>query len=136
MRRFGRSFVVFVFPGEGFVDSAAAAASPCCGESDADGVVGVFGGAALDVGGCNCCWGAVVASESSGLFTIAAYAASPRRFWVVEETICGSTSIVLESGVSIGALVAVNSLGSVIQQGSTHFWAAYHEMDGEFGGFG
>ena len=48
----------------------------------------------------------------------------------------GSASIVLESGISIGALVAVNSLGSVIQQGSPHFWAAYHEMDGEFGGFG
>jgi len=48
----------------------------------------------------------------------------------------GSASIVLESGISIGALVAVNSLGSVIQQGSPYFWAAYHEMDGEFGGFG
>lgn len=48
----------------------------------------------------------------------------------------GSASIVLESGISIGALVAVNSLGSVIQQGSPHFWAAYHEMEGEFGGFG
>lgn len=48
----------------------------------------------------------------------------------------GSASIALENGISIGALVAVNSLGSVIQQGSPHFWAAYHEMDEEFGGFG
>lgn len=48
----------------------------------------------------------------------------------------GSASIILESGITIGALVAVNALGSVIQQGRPHFWAAHQEINNEFGGFG
>ncbi|MDX8349256.1 P1 family peptidase [Cognatiyoonia sp. IB215446] len=48
----------------------------------------------------------------------------------------GSASMVLANGTTVGALVAVNSLGSVTTPGDRHFWAAAFEMDGEFGGLG
>ncbi len=48
----------------------------------------------------------------------------------------GSASMVLPDGTTVGALVAVNSLGSVTTPGDRHFWAAPFEMDGEFGGLG
>ena len=48
----------------------------------------------------------------------------------------GSASLVLDNGLTVGALVAANPHGSVIQQGQPHFWAAPFEFDGEFGGLG
>jgi L-aminopeptidase/D-esterase-like protein len=48
----------------------------------------------------------------------------------------GSASVVLESGITVGALVAVNALGSVTMGGGPEFWAAPFEMGGEFGGLG
>lgn len=48
----------------------------------------------------------------------------------------GSASIVLPSGHTIGALVAVNALGSATVAEGPHFWAAPFEMDEEFGGLG
>ncbi len=48
----------------------------------------------------------------------------------------GSASFVLDNGLTVGALVAVNSVGSVVQQGQKTFWAAPFEIDGEFGGHG
>jgi len=48
----------------------------------------------------------------------------------------GSTSMVLDSGVAVGALVAVNPLGSVTTPGDRHFWAAPFEIGNEFGGAG
>lgn len=49
----------------------------------------------------------------------------------------GSASTVLENfGVTIGALVAVNALGSATIGDTNHFWAAPFELDDEFGGFG
>lgn len=48
----------------------------------------------------------------------------------------GSASSLLESGVTVGALAAVNAVGSVTVGGSRHFWAAPFEIDGEFGGLG
>ena len=47
----------------------------------------------------------------------------------------GSASLVLESGVRVGALVAVNAVGSATY-GDGFFWAAPWEMGGEFGGRG
>lgn len=47
----------------------------------------------------------------------------------------GSASAVLEDGTTIGALVAVNALGSVTAP-SGQFWAAPWELGGEFGGLG
>jgi len=48
----------------------------------------------------------------------------------------GSASFLLESGITVGALVAANPVGSVIQQGHGTFWAAPFEVSGEFGGLG
>lgn len=48
----------------------------------------------------------------------------------------GSASVVLDSGVTIGALVAVNAHGDPIVPDGPHFWAAPFEIDGEFGGLG
>lgn len=46
----------------------------------------------------------------------------------------GSASIVTQDGLSIGALAAVNSFGSVRMPGSDAFWAWPFEISGEFGG--
>lgn len=48
----------------------------------------------------------------------------------------GSASLTLESGHTVGALVAVNALGSVTNCGKGHFWAAPFEFGEEFGGLG
>ncbi|MEQ9694493.1 P1 family peptidase [Shimia sp. SDUM112013] len=47
----------------------------------------------------------------------------------------GSASVVLPSGHTVGALVAVNALGDATVDGR-HFWAAPFEMGQEFGGLG
>lgn len=48
----------------------------------------------------------------------------------------GSASAVTADGYTVGAIVAVNSWGSVIAPGGRTFWAAPFELDGEFGGVG
>jgi D-aminopeptidase len=48
----------------------------------------------------------------------------------------GSASAVLDCGITIGALVVVNALGSVTAGETRQFWAAPWELGGEFGGLG
>lgn len=48
----------------------------------------------------------------------------------------GSASAVMSNGATVGAIVAVNSAGSVVAPGGKTFWAAPYEIDGEFGGLG
>ncbi|WP_102226602.1 P1 family peptidase [Acidimangrovimonas sediminis] len=48
----------------------------------------------------------------------------------------GSASAVLESGLTVGALVAVNALGRATVGGGAQFWAAPWELTEEFGGLG
>lgn len=48
----------------------------------------------------------------------------------------GSASARLASGVTVGALVAVNALGQVTVGDGPHFWAAPFEEGDEFGGLG
>lgn len=48
----------------------------------------------------------------------------------------GSASCILPSGITVGALVAVNALGSATVGEGPHFWAAPWEMAAEFGGLG
>jgi L-aminopeptidase/D-esterase-like protein len=48
----------------------------------------------------------------------------------------GSASCVLSSGITVGALVAVNALGSATVGDTPHFWAAPWEEGAEFGGLG
>lgn len=46
----------------------------------------------------------------------------------------GSASIVTKDGIGVGALVAVNSFGSVYMPGTDAFWAWPYEASAEFGG--
>ena len=46
----------------------------------------------------------------------------------------GSASFVTADGIAVGAIVAVNSFGSVRMPGSDAFWAWPYEIDREFGG--
>jgi L-aminopeptidase/D-esterase-like protein len=48
----------------------------------------------------------------------------------------GSASCILPSGITVGALVAVNALGSATVGQTSHFWAAPWEEAAEFGGLG
>ncbi|MEO1107169.1 MAG: P1 family peptidase [Pseudomonadota bacterium] len=48
----------------------------------------------------------------------------------------GSASAVLDTGITVGALVAANPMGSVTTPGDRHFWAASFEQGKEFGGLG
>lgn len=48
----------------------------------------------------------------------------------------GSASVVTRSGVTVGALVVVNALGSAVVGAGPHFWAAPFEAGSEFGGLG
>jgi len=48
----------------------------------------------------------------------------------------GSASLVLPGGLTVGALVGVNPVGSVTVAGGPHFWAAPFEFDSEFGDLG
>jgi L-aminopeptidase/D-esterase-like protein len=48
----------------------------------------------------------------------------------------GSASIVAADGITVGALVCVNSYGAVVAPGGRSFWAAPYELGGEFGGLG
>lgn len=48
----------------------------------------------------------------------------------------GSASAVTDDGFTVGALVAVNALGDVVQPGSRAFWAGAFEIGDEFGGLG
>jgi len=48
----------------------------------------------------------------------------------------GSASVVTADGLTVGAIVAVNSWGSAVAGDGRSFWAAPYEMDGEFGALG
>lgn len=48
----------------------------------------------------------------------------------------GSASAVTASGAIVGAIVAVNAVGSATIGSGPHFWAAPFERDGEFGALG
>jgi L-aminopeptidase/D-esterase-like protein len=48
----------------------------------------------------------------------------------------GSASWRTFDGMTVGAIVAVNSFGSVVVPGGKHFWAAPFEVGREFGGLG
>ncbi len=48
----------------------------------------------------------------------------------------GSASVVLDNGITVGALVVANPHGSVVVPGGKSFWAAPFEHGNEFGGCG
>jgi len=66
-------------------------------------------------------------------------AASPARSgqkpqWAEATTATRFAVATPDAGVAVGALAAVNSVGSVLMPGSDVFWAWPFEIDGEFGG--
>lgn len=46
----------------------------------------------------------------------------------------GSASVIAADGITVGAIVCVNSWGSVVAPGGRTFWATPFELEGEFGG--
>ena len=48
----------------------------------------------------------------------------------------GSASAIARGGITVGAVAAVNAVGSAVIGGGPHFWAAPMERDKEFGGRG
>ena len=48
----------------------------------------------------------------------------------------GSASYISQDGITVGAIVAVNCLGSVVAPGGKNFWAGPFEIGSEFGGLG
>lgn len=48
----------------------------------------------------------------------------------------GSASIVLKNGITVGALVVTNPVGSVTTPSDKYFWASPFEINGEFGNLG
>ncbi len=46
----------------------------------------------------------------------------------------GSASVIAADGITVGAIVCVNSWGSVVAPGGKTFWATPFELEGEFGG--
>ena len=48
----------------------------------------------------------------------------------------GSASVVLDSGITVGAIVGVNAVGTAVADGGPRFWAGAWEMAEEFGGMG
>lgn len=48
----------------------------------------------------------------------------------------GTASLTLDSGATVGALVAVNPMGSPVTPSGRHFWSSAFEMDHEYGGLG
>ena len=48
----------------------------------------------------------------------------------------GSASLIIKNKYTVGALMIVNSFGSVVVNDTPHFWAAPFEYENEFGGFG
>jgi L-aminopeptidase/D-esterase-like protein len=69
----------------------------------------------FDLGSCGAGTGALVATLKGGL---------------------GSASTKLDNGYTVGALAAVNAMGTATIAGRRHFWAAPFELDGEYGGLG
>ncbi len=48
----------------------------------------------------------------------------------------GSCSAVTDDGIQVGAIIAVNPVGSVVVPGTHNFWSWELEQNNEFGGFG
>jgi len=48
----------------------------------------------------------------------------------------GSCSTITDDGIQVGALIAVNPVGSTVVPGTHNFWAWEFEQNKEFGGFG
>jgi D-aminopeptidase len=77
------------------------------------------------------------AAASAGLeFELGSFGAGTGATTVNYKGGLGSASARATDGVTVGAIAAVNAVGSVVIGGGPWFWAAPFEVDGEFGGCG
>lgn len=80
--------------------------------------------------------GRAALADASEDFFIGSHGAGTGALTAMLKGGLGSASFVLDSGVTVGALVAANPMGCVTTPGERHFWAAPFEVDSEFGGVG
>jgi L-aminopeptidase/D-esterase-like protein len=80
--------------------------------------------------------GAMALTHADQIFQLGSHGAGTGALTATLKGGLGSASVVLANGVTVGALVAVNALGSVTVGDHPHFWATQFEMEDEFGGFG
>ena len=80
--------------------------------------------------------GRVALDHATADFAIGSVGAGTGAMAAMQKGGLGSASLVLPDGTTVGALVAVNALGSVTTPGDRHFWAAPFEIGDEFGGLG
>lgn len=79
---------------------------------------------------------AALAAAAPGTFPLGSVGAGTGCTTATFKGGLGSASVWLGSGAMVGALVAVNALGSATLGDGPHFWAAPFECDDEFGGLG
>ncbi len=80
--------------------------------------------------------GRTALENASADFAIGTAGAGTGALCAMQKGGLGSASMILPGGITVGALVVANPLGSVTTPGDRHFWAAPFEIDGEFGGIG
>ena len=81
-------------------------------------------------------WGYEAAASATSDFALGSVGAGLGATTVDLKGGIGSASDRTKSGITVGALAAVNAAGSVTVGGGPSFWAAPYERDGEFGGRG
>lgn len=80
--------------------------------------------------------GAEAAAAASGHFTLGTAGAGYGATTATLKGGLGSASARAATGQVVGALVAVNAVGSATIGDGPHFWSSPYERDGEFGGLG
>lgn len=80
--------------------------------------------------------GYAAAQSAASDFTLGSHGAGTGALTAGLKGGLGSASTVLENGVTIGALAAVNAAGTTTVSDTVHFWAAPFEIGDEFGGLG
>lgn len=81
-------------------------------------------------------FGLAALAAASDMFEIGSVGAGTGATTATLKGGLGSASFVLDTGVTVGALVAANPVGAVTTPGERHFLAAPFEVEGEFGRLG
>ena len=80
--------------------------------------------------------GLIASSAAQADFALGSYGAGRGALAGLRKGGIGSASLDCQGGLMVGALVAVNSVGSVLMPDEETYWAWPFELDGEFGGRG
>ncbi len=80
--------------------------------------------------------GLIASSAAQGDFALGSYGAGRGALAGLRKGGIGSASLDCQGGLMVGALVAVNSVGSVLMPDDETYWAWPFELDREFGGRG